>query len=547
MKAAALAVCAVAALAVPGRTPLCAPPAGPAAAGRAAPVSFETSCQAATRADFDRGVSLLHSFWYDAALAMFHKVLAADPDCAMAWWGEAMTAYPQINGWPDASAVAGARRALDAAIRARERNARETDWIHALYVFYDGFTARRALDHARLYAVAMSALSRKYPDDLEAQVFYALALLAADPPDDAELVNPRKAVAILVPLFTAHPGHPGIAHYLIHACDNPTMAQLALPAARRYADLAPDAPHALHMPGHIFARLGMWQDDIRSNLASKAAAERLASVHVEAGQTGAMPMGAENRLHAMEFLEYAYLQTGQDDKARAIMEEARAVPAADVDRRYPDYYGVVEARLPALYAIETHDWVMAGHLVPVAGGDGQSQALTLLAQVTAAAHRHDAAAADTALHALEALARRDPPPPAGSLRETLPAEIRAWAALAHEDLPRATQLLRPVVERQARVGKGEVELPAGEMLADMLLLGGHPREALEAYRKSLRTDPNRFNALLGAGAAAEQAGTGSVAARYYRAVLANCPEASGPARQQLAHARAIAGATQLPD
>lgn len=547
MKAVALAACAVAALAFPGRAPLGASLAGPAAAGRVNPVSFDTSCQPATRADFDRGVSLLHSFWYDAALARFHEVLAADPDCAMAYWGEAMTAYPQINGWPDASAVAAAQRALAAAIRARERNARETDWIHALYVFYDGFTRRRALDHARLYAVAMSALSRKYPDDLEAQVFYALALLAADPPEDVALVNPRKAVAILEPLFTAHPDHPGIAHYLIHACDNPTMAQLGLPAARRYADLAPDAPHALHMPGHIFARLGMWQDDIRSNLAARAAAERLASLHSDGA--GAMPMGAENRLHAMEFLEYAYLQTGQDDKARAIMTEARTVAAADVDRRYPDYYGVAEARLPALYAIETRDWVMAGHLEPIAGGDAQSQALTLLAQVTAAAHRHDAAAADTALHALEALARKDSPPPDGSLRETLPAEIRAWAAFAHEDLPRATELLRPVVERQARVGKGEVELPAGEMLADMLLLGGRPQEALEAYRRSLRTDPNRFNALLGAGAAAEQAGAGSLAARYYRAVLASCPEASGPAREQLAHAhaRAIVDATKPAD
>lgn len=528
VKALALAGCTIAALALPGRV---------------GAVSFETSCRAATRADFEHGVSLLHSFGYDAALGMFHKVLAADPDCAMAHWGEAMTAYPQLNGWPDASAAAAARRALAVAIRARERNTRETDWIHALYVFYDGFTRKRALEHARLYAVAMSALSRKYPDDLEAQVFYALALLAADPPEDVALVNPHKAVAILEPLFTAHPDHPGIAHYLIHACDNPTMAQLALPAARRYADLAPDAPHALHMPGHIFARLGMWQDDIRSNLASKAAAERPAAPHMDAGAAGAMPMGAENRLHAMEFLEYAYLQTGQDDKARAIMAEARTVPGADVDRRYPSYYGVVEARLPALYAIETHDWVMAGHLAPIADGDAQSQALTLLAQVTAAAHLHDAGAADTALHALEALASKDPPPPAGAPREALPAEIRAWAALAHGDLPRATDLLRPVVARQTRVGKGEVELPAGEMLADMLLLGGRPQEALEAYRKSLRSDPSRLNALLGAGAAAEQAGAGSLAAGYYRAALANCPEASGPARELLAHARAIAGAT----
>ncbi len=506
------------------------PPAAPAAT-RLGAVDFETSCKPGIRAEFDRGVGLLHSFWYDAARVAFQKVIAADPGCAMAYWGEAMTGFPQVNGWPDTAAVAAAERALAAAGRAPERTTRETDWIHALYVFYDGFTRQHALEHARLYANAMAALARKYPDDLEAQVFYALALLAADPPDDVALVNPRKAFAILEPLFASHPDHPGIAHYLIHACDNPTMARLALPAARRYAEIAPDAPHALHMPGHIFARLGLWQDDIRSNLASKAAAE-----------TGAMPMGAENRLHAMEFLEYAYLQTGQDDKARAIMAEARTVSPAEVDSRYPTYYGVVEARFPALYAIETRDWVMAGHLEPLAGGNAQSQAFTLLAQVTAAAHLHDAGAAETALHALEALARSEPPPPAGSLGETLPAEIRAWAALAHGELQRATELLRPVIARQARVGKGEVELPAGEMLAEMLLLGGRPQEALQAYQRSLSSDPNRFNALLGAGAAAEQAGAGSLAARYYRAVLANCPEASGPARGQLAHAAAIVGA-----
>jgi tetratricopeptide (TPR) repeat protein len=516
-------------------------PAAPASAARLGAVEFETSCREETHADFNRGVGLLHSFWYDGALAMFHKVLAEDPACAMAYWGEAMTGFPQINGWPDAAAVASAERALAAAERAPERTPREDAWIAALGVFYDGFSREQARARAAHYSDAMAALASKYPDDLEAQVFSALALLAADSPDDRTLANPRRAYAILAPLFPAHPDHPGIAHYLIHACDNPTMAALGLPAARHYADIALDAPHALHMPGHIFARLGLWQADIRSNLASRDAAERM-----DTGRVSAMPMGAENRLHAMEFLEYAYLQTGQDDEARAIMTEAQTVPAAEVDARYPSYYGVVEARFPALYAIETHDWAMAEHLAPVAGGNAQSQALTLLAQVTAAAHLHHAGAADTALQALEALVRKEPPPPAGSLHETLPPEIRAWAALAHGDLQRATVLLRPVVARQARVGKGEVELPAGEMLADMLLLSGRPQEALRAYRRSLRSDPNRFNALLGAGAAAEQAGARRLAARYYRAVLANCPQASGRARELLAHAAAAAGVLSAP-
>lgn len=534
MKTLALAGLTVAALAFPGLAPLCAQPAGATAAGRLGAVSFDTSCQAATRADFDRGVSLLHSFWYEAALGMFRKVLAADPDCAMAHWGEAMTAWPQINGWSDASAAAAARRALAAALRARELTTREIDWIHALYVFYDGFTAKRALEHARLYAVAMGALSRKYPDDLEAQVFYALALLAADPPEGATLVNPRKAAAILAPLLAAHPDHPGIAHYLIHACDHPQMAQLALPAARRYAAIAPDAPHALHMPGHIFARLGLWQDDIRSNLASKAAAERLAGVRTSEASAAQMSMGAENRLHAMEFLEYAYLQIGADDEAHALIDEARTVRAADVDRRYPSYYAVVEARLPALYALETRDWAMAAALTPPAGGDAHSQAWTLLAHVTAAAHLHDARAAQAALAALDALSAREPPPPAGSLGRALAQEIRAWAAFARGDLDGAVGLLRTVAKRQDEVGKGEVELPAREMCAEMLSLGGRAGAALREYQTSLAHDPDRFNALLGAGEAAEHTGDRALAARYYHALLDDSPQPTGAARERLA-------------
>jgi tetratricopeptide (TPR) repeat protein len=446
----------------------------PAPAGRLDSVAFAISCKADVKADFDRGVSFLHSFWYQAAQDSFRKVAAADPGCAMAYWGEGMTGFPQLNGWPDAAAVAAAERALASADAAAERTLREAAWIRALHLFYDGFTREDALARAGRYSDAMGALAAAYPEDLEAQVFYALALLASDAPDDVALVNPRKAYAILDPLFAQHPDHPGIAHYIIHACDNPQMAQQGLAAAHRYASIAPASPHALHMPGHIFARLGLWPDDIQSNLASRAAAEHPMG----------MRMGAENRLHAMEFLEYAYLQTGQDDEAHAIVTQARTVTAEEVDPRYPTYYGIVEARFPALYAIETHDWAMAAGLEVVVGGNAYSQALTLLA--------------------------------------------------------RATALLRPVVERQAKVGKGEVELPAREMLADMLLLTGNARQAFEEYQESLRSDPNRFNALLGAGQAAERLGRRALAGDYYRTLLANCAGATGPAKSQLGHAAVVA-------
>jgi tetratricopeptide (TPR) repeat protein len=498
-------------------------------ATRLGTVAFQISCKGGVQANFDRGVSFLHSFWYEAAADTFAEVIASDPDCAMGYWGQAMTGFPQINGWPDGAAVAAAERALSSAEAARERTPREAAYVEALRHFYDGFTRDAALAHARQYSDAMGALAAAHPGDLEAQVFYALALLASESRDDVTLDNPRKAYAILAPLFAEHPDHPGIAHYIIHACDNPQMAPLALTAARRYAAIAPAVSHALHMPGHIFARLGLWPDDIRSNLASKAAAE-----HPE-HPTG-MRMGAENRLHAMEFLEYAYLQVGEDEEARAIVAEAATVHAAEVDSRYPTYYGVVEARFPALYAIETRDWDMAAHLAPVPGGDALSQALTLLAHVTAAAYRSDRIAADKALRTLDMLVQQDAPSPAGSLGRTLPEEIRAWASFTDGDLAGALTLLRTVAERQDKVGKGEVAIPAREMLADMLLLRGEAGQAITEYQRSLHSDPNRFNGLLGAGQSAERVGQHALAAVYYRTLLANCTGATGAARKRLAHA-----------
>jgi tetratricopeptide (TPR) repeat protein len=501
-------------------------------AKRLGTVKFEISCQQAVKADFNRGVSLLHSFWHGAAADMFAKVLAADPDCAMGYWGQAMTGFPQLNGWPEAAAVRAAERALASADAATERTAREAAWIHALHVFYDGYRRVDARAQAKAYSQAMAVLAAAYPQDLEAQVFYALALLAADPRDDVALVNPHKAYAILEPLLAQHPDHPGIAHYIIHACDNPQMAQQGLAAARRYASIAPAAPHALHMPSHIFARLGLWPDDVRSNLASRAAAEH----------PGGMHMGAENRLHAMEFLEYAYLQMGQDDEAQAIMTQARAIEPADVDPRYPTYFAIVQARFPSLYAIETQDWPMAAGLEPLAVANTNSQALTLLAHATAAGHRHDRRAAEDAQRALESLAREDARSPAGVLGNTLPDEIRAWAAFTRGDLARARKLLQALADRQDRVGKGEVELPAREMLADMLLLHGDTAAALSTYQQSLHNDPNRFNALFGAGQAAERLGQPALAAQYYRALLANCAGATGAAKVRLAHASAVAQA-----
>jgi hypothetical protein len=491
-------------------------------------VTFETSCLPQVQADFNHAVALLHSFWLDEAERTFMKVAIADPDCAMAYWGIAMADFNEVNGGPTSDGLVRANQALAKAESAREKDPREAAYVHAVRLFFDGYTQSDFDVYAKRYTDEMEEVATRYPKDLEAQVLYALALINSDPRDDVDLINPKKAVAILYPLLRQHPDHPGIAHYIIHACDNPVMAQQGLEAARRYASIAPAAPHALHMPSHIFARLGLWNDDIRSNLASKAASEN-PEVHV----------GAENRLHAMEFLEYAYLQIGHDEEARAIVTEGPTVKQSDVDPRYPSYYADVEARYPALFAIETRNWAMAASLKPIEGGDWVSQSQTLLAHAVAAAHLHDVQGAQAAAQRIESLTEANSRMRVGAPRASVPDEIRAWARFSQGDLQGAIGLLRSVADRQRQIGKGEVELPAREMLAEMLLLSRKNGDALHEYQLSLVSDPNRFNALLGAGKAAEQLGRHKLAVEYNRTLLANCSGATGAALKDLERALAV--------
>lgn len=494
--------------------------AGPAKLGS---VDFQISCDPGVRDEFNRGVALLHSFWHDQAFLAFENVASSNPDCAIAYWGEAMTHFHQLLATPTAADIQAGTAELAQADRARQKTPREVAYIHVLHLFFDGYRSEKYLPHASAYADAMAALANSNPHDLEAQVFYALALLAADPPGDIRLVNPKKAVAILEPLFRTHPNHPGIAHYIIHACDNPRMAREGLSAARHYAQIAPQVPHALHMPAHIFVRLGLWQDDIDSNLASKAVSEA-AGLH----------QGAEHRLHAMEFLEYAYLQTGRFDEAKAIIAEAGTVQPTDVDHRYPDMWASVQARYPALLAIETANWTMAEHLITVPNG-GFATLSTLLARAEAAAHLHDTTAASDTQTQLDSLTSKE----SEENEIAFVIEIHSWVNFARGNLKGAVALLRPLADRQAKTGKGEVEIPAREMLADMLLLSGKPAEALAQFQKSLLSDPNRFNVLLGAGESAEKLGRNRLAASYYRTLISNCPHADGAAVDELRHAKSI--------
>jgi tetratricopeptide (TPR) repeat protein len=481
-------------------------------------VSFPSSCSPEVQAELSRGIALQHSFWFGEAQRSFERVLASDPQCAIASWGVAMSLVPWLNAYPDAATAAAARKALERADAATKKSPREADYVKALHALFDGYTPETALAHMSAHATAMTALSAKYPTDLEAQVFDALALVAAAPPDDTKLVHQHKAMTILAPLFKKYPNHPGIAHYITHACDNPQMARDGLAAARRYAAIAPASPHALHMPGHIFIRLGLWQDDIKTNLASKAAAE--------AGK-----VAAESRLHAMEFLEYAYLQAGQYDKARAIVTEAGTIKESDVDPRFAGYAGFVKARFAMLLAVETQDWTMATKLNNV-GYATFGQAQIALAHAICAAHTKDVNRAMNARKLVDGLYAGAPENQLDLASKTLRDEVRAWALFTGGNLPGAEQILRPIADLQAKYGKEEIELPAREMLAEMYLLGGKHKEALVEFQASLKSDPNRLNALIGAGKAAEGTGDKTLADKLYKTARTNLAnaDASGLAR-----------------
>ena len=489
-------------------------------------IAFPTSCSTQVQSRFEGGVAMLHSFEYDRAVKRFEEITKTDPDCAIAYWGSAMSLYHQIWDDPSERDLATGWQLIQKARAATERNAHEEAWIKTLATFYEP-GSRTVQQRTAQYSEAMQKLHVSFPSDDEAAVFYALSLLAAAPPSDTELVYARKAVAVLNEVLQRRPHHPGVAHYLIHACDNPLLASQGLAAARRYASLAPSSPHALHMPSHIFTRLGLWDEDIASNLAAIQAAKRDSA-------------GAEYWLHPMDFLEYAYLQTGQDDKARAVAAEAASGTAQGYGHGNEKYYFYAKAQAPALLALETRDWKAAEALQPLAEAEPGYRRVTFWAQAVGAGHLRDVTAAQAAVgrfdEDLAAFRKSHPnrPIPPVHVRTN---EVHAWLAFAQADTAKAFDLLHAAIEYEDQVGKGEVDLPAREMYADMLLELNRPGDALEQYRLSLKSDPNRFNGLFGAGRAAEALGRPDVAADYYRQLIANCAQAGATGRTELAHAK----------
>lgn len=493
-------------------------------------VSFPISCAAGVQKPFERGVALLHSFEYESADAQFKDVAKQDPGCAMADWGQAMSLYHQLWNTPTKADLQRGRELMANAEELKPKTKREREYINALAVFYRDSDKLEHSRRAEAYTAAMKKLHEHNPKDREAAVFYALALLSSS--NDSTLASARKVIALLNKLFEQDPGHPGIAHYIIHACDNPSMANLGLVAARQYAGIAPSSPHALHMPSHIFARLGLWQDDIQSNEAALLAAEKMAAMHLHV---------MHHKIHSLDYLEYAYLQIGDDQKAKAEWDELQTVKKEDVQDEFKDYYDSMQAGFAARYALERRQWQEALALQPPQGAYPSAQALTFWAHAVAAGHLRDAAAAQSAADQfdalLEAARKSDKPQQAKSLANSHD-EVHAWLAFTQGKNEDALLLLRAVANKQDKVGKGETETPAREMLADMLLEMNRPQEALAEFEVSLKTDPNRFNGLYGAARAAELAQQKEKAESFYAQLIKNCA-GSNSDRPELAKAKSL--------
>jgi tetratricopeptide (TPR) repeat protein len=496
-------------------------------------VSFPVSCAQSVQQQFSSAVAMLHSFWYEKASDTFAAVAKEDQTCGMAYWGIAMTYYLTIWQAPGPADLKAGSAFMEKAKSVGAKTQRERDYIAAIEMFYKD---SEKIDHgtrALAYERAMEQVQARYPDDPEAAIFHALALLATAPPTDKTYANQKKAGAILEPLFAEQPEHPGIAHYIIHSYDYPPLAQGALDAARRYAKIAPDSPHALHMPSHIFTRLGLWQESIDSNLASVASAKK--------------NNAPGNELHAKDYLIYAYLQGAQDREAKDALETPPLGRADD-----PQYMNWLYAMgtSPARYAVERHQWAEASALaVPPNTFPGGRWAWT-------EANLHFARSLGLS-HTGKTEPARMEVQKLASLRDTLTGindkywsdqvEIQresaeAWTTLAEGKSEEALRQMRAAAEHEDNTDKHNVTpgviLPAREMLGDMLLEMKQPAEALVAFESTLRTAPNRFNSLSGAARAAKLAGNDEKAKTYYAKLLSMCEHADGD-RRDLQDARSL--------
>jgi hypothetical protein len=521
-------------------------------------VHLKTSCDPAAQKTVERATAMLHSFFYDEARRVFLEAADQDPKCAMAHWGVAMTWWHPIWTAPNAEEKEAGRRAIEKAKAVGGRSDLERGYIAALDAFYSAPAQTGSgpigqschgptggSDHparAVAYETAMAKVFAQWPDDVEVTAFYALALLGTAPPTDKTLKNQTRATEILEPFYRKHPDHPGVIHYLIHGYDYPPVAEKGLPAAKAYAEIAPWVPHVLHMPSHIFTRLGMWKDVIESNLSSAEASRQYAALkHPDATSF--------EELHAQDYLVYGYLQMAQDGLAREIVEKAKAVRKTQPEIDFAAAYAT--GAVPARYALERRQWADAAALVTHPAASWEKfrfgAAHVAFARALGAARAGQIENARGALGQLKTLTASMTDPRQQYFARQAEMQTRAvegWLAAAEGRVEEGEKLLREAADADDALGKHPVSpgslLPAREILADFLLERGRPRDALAEYQACLKLNPRRLNSLYGAGRSAEATDQADLARQYYAWLSEMAvPDATRP---EVAHARAFVAA-----
>jgi tetratricopeptide (TPR) repeat protein len=457
-------------------------------------VSFPISCVPAVQEQFNRGVALLHSFAYTAAEDAFAGVAKVDPRCAMAHWGMAMAYFHQLWEPPiSPAAIPIAQKEIQRAQQIGTASECERQFINALGLLYQDAATVPYRTRVLNYEHAMSELASENKKDTEAQVFYALALLANASPADKAHAKQKQAADLLEPLDRAYPQHPGVPHYLIHAYDNAELARRGLPAAKAYSQIAPSAPHALHMPSHIFTRLGLWDDSIASNLAAREAAR-------QQGDTG-------EELHAMDYLMYAYLQSGRDKEAAQVIQQLKIMPNLNAGEFKITY---ASTAMPIRYAVERGQWADAAAIVPPTGAAPQVVAIAVwarglgLSQIGRATEAH---AEIDKLRQLEEQLRTSGNDYWATQVGILKRELIAWTAQVNGKQNEAAAIMRTAADEEDAIEKLPVTpgpiLPAREQLGSLLLKQNHPGSALKEFEKALTNAPGRHGALEGAAHAAD--------------------------------------------
>jgi len=504
-------------------------------------VHFATSCNQGASKEFDRAVALLHSFQFGRAIQGFNATLGSDATCGIAFWGVALSQWsnPFAAGMKDKGQLQAGRESVERGQTVGAKTDRERSYIAAIAKLYDNFESTSQRSRLIAYRDAMEGVAAKYPDDKEAQIFYALSLAASEDPADKTYAGRIKAGDILEKLFKDQPDHPGLAHYIIHTYDVPPLAGRALNAARRYSDIAPDAPHALHMPSHTFTRTGYWQDSINSNVAAAAAARR-------EGQTA-------EELHASDYQIYAYLQTAQDDAAKRLLSSlpeiaSRFDPKAVIGGAGGPSTGYFAlAAIPARYALEREDWKQAERFTPRETPFPYTEGMTWFTRGFSAARLGQVPAAHESVAALKQIRERllkESETYWARQVEIQELEVEAWAVLAEgKNNEEAVGMMKAAAELEDGTEKSAVTpgplAPARELLGQMLLQMKQPAQALEQFEATLKKEPGRFRALYGAAHAAQLSGNRDASQKYFRELLKVCEHADAPGRPEILEAKAF--------